>query len=82
LKRYILLYGLIYIVKIKFNALDTFVLDDNKKEIEISIRSAPIKGKANKEIIQKISNHFNVKANDVKIVSGFYSKTKLVYIFI
>ena len=77
-----MLYGLIYIVKIKFNTLDTFVLDDIKKEIEISIKSAPIKGKANKEIIQKISNHFNVKANDVKIVSGLYSKTKLVHIFI
>ena len=72
------MYPLIYIVKIKFNSLDNFILNEENKEIEISVNSAPIDEKANKETIKKISNHFNVKTNNVKIISGLYSKTKLV----
>ena len=74
------MYPLIYIVKIKFNSLDNFILNEENKGIEISINSAPIDEKANKETIKKISNHFNVKTNNVKIISGLYSKTKLVSI--
>ena len=74
------MYPLIYIVKIKFNSLDNFILNEENKEIEISVNSAPIDEKANKETIKKISNHFNVKTNNVKILSGLYSKTKLVSI--
>ena len=74
------MYPLIYTVKIKFNSLDNFILNEENKEIEISINSAPVNGKANKETIKKISNHFNVKTNDVQIISELYSKTKLVSI--
>ena len=55
------MYPLIYIVKIKFNSLDNFILNEENKEIEISVNPAPIDEKANKETIKKISNHFNVK---------------------
>lgn len=69
---------MIYTVRIKFDSFDKFVLDNINNEIELSIRSVPIKGKANKEIIQKISSYFNVKARNVKIVHGMYSKTKII----
>ena len=72
------MYPLIYIVKIKFNSLDNFILNEENKEIEISVNSAPIDEKANKETIKKISNHFNVKTNNVKILSVLHSITKLV----
>ncbi len=69
---------MIYTVRIKFDSFDKFVLDNINNEIELSIKSVPVKGKANNEIIQKISNYFNVKSNKVKIVHGFYSKTKII----
>ncbi|MER5176371.1 MAG: DUF167 domain-containing protein [Candidatus Nitrosocosmicus sp.] len=69
---------MIYIVKIKFDSSNKFILDKINNEIEISVNSTPIKGKANKEIIQKISDYFNVKTNNVKIVHGLHSKTKVV----
>ena len=47
------MYHLIYTVKIKFNSLDNFILNEENKETEISINSAPINGKANKETIKK-----------------------------
>jgi uncharacterized protein len=58
--------------------LDKFVLDNDRNEIELSISSVPLKGKANKEIIQKISNYFNIKSNNVKIIRGLHSTTKVV----
>lgn len=69
---------MIYIVKIKFDSSNKFILDKINNEIEISVNSTSIKGKANKEIIQKISDYFNVKTNNVKIVHGLHSKTKVV----
>jgi uncharacterized protein len=71
---------LIYTVRIKFDSFDKFVLDNIHihNEIELSIKSVPVKGKANNEIIEKISNYFNVKSNKVKIVHGIYSKTKII----
>lgn len=69
---------MIYTVKIKFDSLDKFVLDNANNEIELSVSSITIKGKANKEIIQKISNYFNITSNNVKIIRGVHSKTKVV----
>jgi uncharacterized protein YggU (UPF0235/DUF167 family) len=57
---------LIYTVKIKFASFDKFVLDGGNNEIELSVSSVPLKGKANNEIKQKISNYFNIKSNNVK----------------
>jgi uncharacterized protein YggU (UPF0235/DUF167 family) len=69
---------LIYTVKVKFDSLDKFVLDKDNNEIELSVSFVPLKGKANNEIIQKISNYFNIKSKNVKILRGVHSKTKVV----
>jgi uncharacterized protein (TIGR00251 family) len=69
---------LIYTVKVKFDSSGGFVLDGLNNEIEISVCSAPVKGKANKEIVKKISNYFKVKQDSVTIVRGLNSKTKII----
>ena len=43
-----------------------------------SVCSAPVKGKANKEIVKKISDYFKVKQDTVTIVRGLNSKTKII----
>jgi len=53
-------------------------LEINKDEISIGIISEPKKGKANKELIEKISKHFDVPKSNVRIVSGEKSRKKLV----
>ncbi len=45
---------MIYTVRVKFDSSDRIVLDRVNNDIEISVSSAPVKGKANKEIIKKI----------------------------
>ncbi|HSB56662.1 MAG TPA: DUF167 domain-containing protein [Nitrosopumilaceae archaeon] len=53
-------------------------IEINKDEIAVGIISEPQKGKANKELIEKISKHLKVPKSNVKIVSGEKSRKKLV----
>lgn len=56
-----------------------FVREENG-EVVVGIRSAPEKGKANQEIIQKLAKYFNVPQTSVFIVSGATSRKKIVLI--
>ena len=53
-------------------------LEINKDEIAVGIIVEPQKGKANKELIEKISKYFDVPKSNVRIISGEKSKKKLV----
>ena len=46
--------------------------------IKVYLRSAPEKGKANKELIKLLSDKHKVPKKNVTIVSGLTSKTKIV----
>ncbi len=49
-------------------------------QINIGIKSKPIKGKANKEIIKKIAKHFKISRSLVQIKSGHKSSEKIIEI--
>ena len=53
-------------------------IEINKDEIAIGIIAEPQKGKANIELIEKISKHFGVLKSNVRIISGEKSRKKLV----
>ncbi len=52
-------------------------IEVNNDEISVGIKSKPEKGKANRELIKKLSKHFNVSQSQVKITSGEKSREKL-----
>ena len=64
-------------MRVEFNK--DFV-DVNNNEITVGVRSKPIDGEANKEIIKKLSKHFGVSSANVRIRSGHKSKNKVVEI--
>ena len=66
-----------YEVKIEFHK-DFIKVEGNK--IIVGLTSKPEKGKANAELIKKIATHFNISSLQVKIVSGFKSRRKMVEI--
>ncbi|MFB5597719.1 MAG: DUF167 domain-containing protein [Nitrosopumilaceae archaeon] len=68
---------MIYIVNVDFNRDFIAILDD---KISIGIKSRPIKGEANKEIIKKLSKHFGVSSRNIIIKSGHKSREKIVEI--
>jgi len=55
-------------------------LEIRDNQINIGIKSKPIKGEANKEIIRKLAKHFRVSTGLVHIKSGHKSRQKIVEI--
>ena len=55
-------------------------LEIEKDQISIGIKSKPIKGEANKEIIKRIAKHFKISTNLVQIKSGHKSSEKIIEI--
>lgn len=66
-----------YKVTVKFNK-DFVDVDEDGKTITIGVRKKPVKGKANDEIIKKLSKRFGVSSSSVRIVAGMRSKNKIV----
>lgn len=66
-----------YSVFIKFNK-DFIEIDNNV--IRVGIIAKPEKGKANKEVIEKIADYFKISRSRVKIISGLKSKIKIIEI--
>ena len=67
-----------YLVTVSFNSSDFFHVENN--EIKISLKSKPELGKANRELIKLLSEHFKISTNKIKILSGFSSRKKVVEI--
>ena len=68
---------MIYKVQVEFSK-EFLEIKDN--EINIGIKSKPIKGEANKEIIKKLAKHFGVSTIHIQIKSGHKSRKKIIEI--
>jgi len=55
-------------------------LDISENQITIGIKSKPVEGEANKEIIKKLSKHFQIPTSSIQIKSGHKSKRKIIEI--
>ncbi|MBI5355758.1 MAG: DUF167 domain-containing protein [Candidatus Aenigmarchaeota archaeon] len=53
-------------------------IEVNGDEITVGVLSPPQKGKANKELIEKISSYFKVPKASVSILSGAGSRKKMI----
>lgn len=49
-------------------------------EIRVYIKSPPVKGKANEEMIEMLAKYFAVRKSDIEIVKGGHSRNKTVKI--
>ncbi len=65
-----------YLVSVRFSS--DGLLQVSGDEITISIKSQPERGKANRELVKKLSAHFGVREDQVRIVSGLTSRKKVV----
>ena len=46
--------------------------------LEVKLTSKPIKGEANKELKEILSEYFKVSENQIQIIKGLKSKNKLI----
>ena len=68
---------MIYKIHVEFSKEFLEIKND---EINIGIKSKPIKGEANKEIIKKIAKHFKVSTGLIQIKTGKKSSEKIIEI--
>ncbi|HEY7733520.1 MAG TPA: DUF167 domain-containing protein [Nitrososphaera sp.] len=65
-----------YSVSVRFSSEEKLTVSGS--EITISLKSAPERGRANAELMKRLSKHFNVDRGRIRIVSGFSSRKKVV----
>ena len=53
---------------------------EKNDEIIVYVKSAPVKGKANKELIHILSIEWNISKNQISIISGHKSRNKKIKI--
>ena len=68
---------LIYKVQVQFSK---DFLKIEKDQVSMGIKSKPIKGEANKEIIKKIAKYLAISTTAIEIKSGHKSKEKIMEI--
>ena len=66
-----------YNVTVKFN---TDAIEVDGDTITVGIRSKPERGRANRELVDKLAKYFGIPASNVRIVAGFTSRKKIVEI--
>ena len=69
---------MIYKVQVEFSK-DFLKIEED--QICIGIKSKPIKGEANKEIIKKNAKYFAISTTAIEVKSGHKSKEKIIEIF-
>ncbi len=66
---------MLYRVHVEFNKDSIEVIGN---EITIGIKSKPVDGQANKEIIKKLAKHFGTSTANIAIRSGHKSRDKII----
>lgn len=52
----------------------------NGDSYEANVKSQPVDGKANEEVIQILAKFFEVKKSKIRILTGFTSRKKLIQV--
>jgi uncharacterized protein (TIGR00251 family) len=50
------------------------------RHLVVGLKARPVKGRANRELVTTLANYFKVSATQIKIVSGYTSKRKVVVV--
>ncbi len=66
-------------VKVKPNSKTEEVSQEGDSFV-VKVKEPPKEGKANQAVIKLLAKHFGVSQNQVKILSGFKSKNKVIEI--
>lgn len=53
-----------------------------KDSFEVKIKEKPVRGEANRAVINVLSNFFNVPKNKVKLIKGFKQRNKIFKIIL
>ena len=67
-------------IKVKPNSRASLLEQNDDGTFVAQLKSPPLDGKANEELIALVAKHFNCRKSEVSIKSGGSSRTKLIQI--
>ena len=67
-------------VKVKLGAKEQKIKKFGKTNFEVWLKELPIKGKANKALLNLLADYFNIPISSIIILSGSRSKQKILQI--
>lgn len=67
-------------VKVKPNSRQQKIEEETDGSLTVHLKSPPVDGKANDELIQILAKNFDVPKSSIRIKSGLSSRNKLIEI--
>lgn len=67
-------------VKVKPNSKNQAIVEEEDGSLTVHLKSPPVDGKANKELIELLAKKFNVPKSSITIQLGLSGRNKLVNI--
>jgi uncharacterized protein (TIGR00251 family) len=67
-------------IKVKPNSRASLLVQNEDGTFVAQLKSPPVDGKANEELIALVAKHFGCRKSEVSIKSGGSSRTKLIQI--
>jgi uncharacterized protein len=67
-------------VKVKPNSKSPKIIEEEDGSLTVHLKSPPVDGKANEELIKVLADKYNVSKSRITIKSGLTSRQKLVEI--
>jgi uncharacterized protein len=67
-------------VKVKPNSKVQKITEEADGSLTVNLKSPPVDGKANEELIKLLAEKFDIPKSDIRIKSGLSSRQKLVEI--
>lgn len=68
-------------VKVKPNSKEQNIIRNKDGSLLVRLKSPPVDGKANQELINILAKEFKVKKSQIKIKSGSSSRKKIIEIY-
>jgi len=67
-------------VKVKPSAQEEKVEKVDEINFKVQVKEPPVEGRANMAVIRALADYFGVTQSDVRIISGFASRSKIIEI--
>ena len=67
-------------VKVQPRSSRQEVVENADGSLKVYIKASPVEGKANRELIQVLSDYYKVKKSDIVVKSGLISRKKIIEI--
>lgn len=58
------------------------IIKREENSFEVKVKERPIRGEANRAVVNVLSNFFNIPKNKVKLVKGFKQRNKIFEIIL